>query len=156
MTEFEADLEKARSNKANHRVTFEEARTIFGDPFELAIADPDHSEGEQRASASRKLVGYWLSPRPRGCRTRFRSLAQDSPRRQRRANMSQDTESSGVRPEYDFSEGVRGKHYEAYRESTNVVLLDSDIARVFRDSASVNRALRLFLDLANKEAAAGK
>jgi hypothetical protein len=70
--------------------------------------------------------------------------------------MSQDTESSGVRPEYDFSEGVRGKHYEAYRESTNVVLLDSDIARVFRDSASVNRALRLFLDLANKEAAAGK
>jgi uncharacterized DUF497 family protein len=48
MTEFEADLEKARSNKANHRVTFEEARTIFGDPFELAIADPDHSEGEQR------------------------------------------------------------------------------------------------------------
>jgi hypothetical protein len=61
-----------------------------------------------------------------------------------------------MRPEYDFSEGVRGKHYEAYRESTNVVLLDSDIARVFRDSASVNRALRLLLDLANKEAAAGK
>jgi len=70
--------------------------------------------------------------------------------------MSQDTESSEMRPEYDFSEGVRGKHYEAYRESTNVVLLDSDIARVFRDSASVNRALRLLLDLANKEAAAGK
>jgi hypothetical protein len=70
--------------------------------------------------------------------------------------MSQDTESSEMRPEYDFSEGVRGKHYEAYRESTNVVLLDSDIARVFRDSASVNRALRLLLDLANKEAGARK
>ena len=70
--------------------------------------------------------------------------------------MNQDAESSEMRPEYDFSEGVRGKHYEAHRESTNVVLLDSDIARVFRDSASVNRALRLLLDLANKEAAAGK
>ena len=70
--------------------------------------------------------------------------------------MNQDAESSEMRPEYDFSEGVRGKHYEAYRESTNVVLLDSDIARVFRDSASVNRALRLLLDLANKEAAARK
>ena len=70
--------------------------------------------------------------------------------------MSQDTESSEMRPEYDFSEGVRGKHYEAYRESTNVQLLDSDIARVFRDSASVNRALRLLLDLASKEAAARK
>lgn len=70
--------------------------------------------------------------------------------------MSQDTESSEMRPEYDFSEGVRGEHYEAYRESTNVVFLDSDIARVFRDSASVNRALRLLLDLANKEAEARK
>ena len=70
--------------------------------------------------------------------------------------MSQDTESSEMRPEYDFSEGIRGKHYEAYCESTNVVLLDSDIARVFRDSASVNRALRLLLELANKEAAARK
>ncbi|WP_295396215.1 BrnT family toxin [uncultured Thiodictyon sp.] len=48
MTEFEWDPEKARANKANHRVTFEEARTIFGDPFELTITDPDHSEGEQR------------------------------------------------------------------------------------------------------------
>lgn len=65
--------------------------------------------------------------------------------------MSQDIESPELRPEYDFSGGVRGKHFEAYREGTNVVLLDSDIARVFRDSASVNRALRLLLDLATKE-----
>ena len=66
--------------------------------------------------------------------------------------MSQDTESAELRPEYDFSGGVRGKHFEAYREGTNVVLLEPDVARVFRDSASVNRALRLLLDLANKEA----
>ena len=70
--------------------------------------------------------------------------------------MSQDTESSAMRPEYDFSEGVRGKQCEAYREGTNVVLLDADIARVFRGSASVNRALRLLFHLANKEAAARK
>jgi hypothetical protein len=68
--------------------------------------------------------------------------------------MNQDTESSEMRPEYDFSQGVRGKHFEAYKENSNVVFLDSDIARVFRDSASVNRALRLLLDLANKEAGA--
>ncbi len=70
--------------------------------------------------------------------------------------MNQDIEASDMRPEYDFSGGVRGKHYEAYREGTNVVLLDADLARVFRDSTSVNRALRLLLDLANKEAAARK
>jgi hypothetical protein len=53
-----------------------------------------------------------------------------------------------MRPEYDFSHGVRGKYYEAYRAGTNVVLLDPDVAEAFTDSASVNRALRLLLQLA--------
>jgi hypothetical protein len=53
-----------------------------------------------------------------------------------------------IRPEYDFSHGVRGKHYEAYRAGTNVVLLDPDVAEAFTDSASVNQALRLLLQLA--------
>jgi hypothetical protein len=53
-----------------------------------------------------------------------------------------------MRPEYDFSHGVRGKHYEAYRAGTNVVLLDPDVAKAFADSASVNQALRLLLQLA--------
>ena len=58
-----------------------------------------------------------------------------------------------LRPEYDFSGGVRGKHYQAYRKGTNVVFLDPDVARVFKDSASVNRALRLLLKLAKEQAA---
>ena len=53
-----------------------------------------------------------------------------------------------MRPEYDFSHGVRGKHYEAYRAGTNVVFLDPDVAKAFADSASVNQALRLLLQLA--------
>lgn len=53
-----------------------------------------------------------------------------------------------MRPEYDFSQGVRGKHYAAYRAGTNVVFLDPDVARVFGDSASVNQVLRLLLRLA--------
>jgi hypothetical protein len=53
-----------------------------------------------------------------------------------------------IRPEYDFSHGVRGKHYEAYRAGTNVVLLDPDVAKAFADSESVNQALRLLLQLA--------
>ncbi len=53
-----------------------------------------------------------------------------------------------IRPEYDFSRGVRGKHYEAYRAGTNVVFLDPDVALAFADSASVNQALRLLLQLA--------
>jgi hypothetical protein len=53
-----------------------------------------------------------------------------------------------IRPEYDFSLGVRGKHYKAYRAGTNVVFLDPDVAQAFADSASVNQALRLLLQLA--------
>jgi hypothetical protein len=50
-----------------------------------------------------------------------------------------------MRAEYDFSDGVRGKYVRRYREGTNLVLLEPDLARVFRDSESVNAALRQFL-----------
>jgi hypothetical protein len=53
-----------------------------------------------------------------------------------------------MRREYDFSHGVRGKHYAPYRAGTNVAFLDPDVAEAFADSASVNRALRLLLQLA--------
>ncbi len=53
-----------------------------------------------------------------------------------------------MRREYDFSHGVRGKHYQAYRAGTNVVFLEPDVAGVFSDSVSVNQVLRLLLQLA--------
>jgi hypothetical protein len=55
-----------------------------------------------------------------------------------------------ILPEYDFSNGVRGKHHEAYKKGANVVFLEPDIAKVFKDSESVNRVLRLLLDLAKE------
>jgi len=64
-------------------------------------------------------------------------------------------ENDELRPEYDFSGGVRGKHYEAYRKGTNVVFLDPDVAQVFKDSASVNQALRLLLKLAKEQVSMG-
>ncbi len=54
-------------------------------------------------------------------------------------------EVSDLRPEYDFSGGVRGKHAARYAAGTNVILLDPDVARVFKDSASVNEVLRSLL-----------
>ena len=70
--------------------------------------------------------------------------------------MSQGTsrnDNDDLLPEYDFSKGVRGKHHEAYKAGTNVVFLEPDIARVFKDSAEVNRVLRLLLNLAKESAA---
>ena len=53
-------------------------------------------------------------------------------------------------PEYDFTQGVRGKHHEAYKSGTNVVFLEPDLAKIFTNSAQVNRVLRLLLNLAQE------
>lgn len=45
---FEWGDEKAKSNQAKHKVSFEEAQTVFNDPFCLIFADPDHSKKEAR------------------------------------------------------------------------------------------------------------
>jgi hypothetical protein len=59
-----------------------------------------------------------------------------------------------LRPEYDFSKmsgGVRGKYVERYRAGTNLVLLDPDIAKAFPTDASVNEALRLLLQISERQ-----
>ncbi len=55
-----------------------------------------------------------------------------------------------MRPEYDLRGGVHGKYYRQYQEGTNLVLLDSDVAAVFRDSESVNQALRVLIKAASQ------
>jgi hypothetical protein len=54
--------------------------------------------------------------------------------------------------EYDFSNAVRGKYCESYRQGTNVVLLDADVAEVFPSATAVNDALRLLVALADAKA----
>ncbi|MGK2859159.1 MAG: hypothetical protein ACSLFQ_18315 [Thermoanaerobaculia bacterium] len=50
-----------------------------------------------------------------------------------------------IREQTSAPGAVRGKYYERYREGTNVVLLEPDVAAAFHDSESVNAALRQFL-----------
>ncbi|MBI4551191.1 MAG: BrnT family toxin [Candidatus Latescibacteria bacterium] len=45
---FEWDPQKAQTNLSTHRVSFEEAMTVFYDPLSIAIADPLHSDQEDR------------------------------------------------------------------------------------------------------------
>jgi len=59
--EFEWDSKKAKRNLRKHKVSFEEAATVFGDPLSLTIEDPLHSENEERfviigESNKRRLV----------------------------------------------------------------------------------------------------
>jgi hypothetical protein len=55
-----------------------------------------------------------------------------------------------LRPEYDFdySKATRGKYYQRLiQEGSNAVILEPDVAEAFRDSVSVNEALRSLLDI---------
>ena len=45
---FEWDLKKADANLRKHGISFEEARTVFNDPFAVIFDDEDHSGSEAR------------------------------------------------------------------------------------------------------------
>ena len=53
-----------------------------------------------------------------------------------------------LRPEYDLAQlkgCVRGKYAARAKQGTNIILLAPDVAKVFRDDASVNEALRTLI-----------
>jgi hypothetical protein len=78
-----------------------------------------------------------------------------------------DTTDDEMLPEYDFTGGDRGKHYEAYRRGHTVtihqtdrpdivqyftledgaIMLDPDVREYFPDAETVNRALRTLISL---------
>ena len=59
--------------------------------------------------------------------------------------------SDELRPEYDLRNllkgGVRGKYAKRYRAGTNLVLLDPEVRKAFRNERAVNDALRLVIEL---------
>jgi hypothetical protein len=58
-----------------------------------------------------------------------------------------------LRPEYkrsDFKELVRGKYVEQLRASSNVVVVDPEVADLFPNSAAVNAALRSLAEIAKR------
>ena len=65
-----------------------------------------------------------------------------------------------LRPEYDIRQllqgGARGKYAKRYRAGTNLVLLDPDIRKAFRNEKAVNEALRLVLQLRKVGASGSK
>ncbi len=70
---FEWDEEKSKRNVRKHGVTFEEAKTVFNDPFAITIADPDHSAEEERyldigLSVKERVLVVWYTEREENIR----------------------------------------------------------------------------------------
>jgi len=57
-----------------------------------------------------------------------------------------------MREEYDFSTGVRGKYAKRFSKGTNLIVLDPDVAKVFKDSKDVNNVLRALAKIVIRKA----
>jgi hypothetical protein len=60
-----------------------------------------------------------------------------------------------MRPEYDFSEAVRGVTAARYAQGANIVVIDPEVLDVFPDGATVNEALRALAPVLRQERGAG-
>lgn len=82
-TTFEWDEDKSKLNVRKYGSSFEEAKTVFNDPFAITIGDPDHSDDESRyidigLSSKGRLLVVWYTDRNEkirliGCRKATRS-----------------------------------------------------------------------------------
>jgi len=111
---FEWHAAKAGVNLAKHGASFELAATAFLDPLSLTFPDLRH-------------VG-------RGGSDGYMKKA------------SVKRSADELLPEYDLSRlkgGIRGKYHAQAAAGTNLVLIEPELAEVFPDAESVNRALRL-------------
>jgi hypothetical protein len=68
--------------------------------------------------------------------------------RQRKTKLKQPVDE--LRPEYDFSQGVRGRHAARYAAGTNVVVLEPDVASAFPTANDVNEALRALAQIIHR------
>jgi hypothetical protein len=110
---FTWDPNKALRNVTKHGVDFREAATVLDDPLSTRFASS--APGPQPGVSRGSMKGVDRAREP------------------------------DMRPEYDFTSmkgGVRGKYVKRFREGTNVVLLDPEVAEAFPSEASVNEALR--------------
>jgi len=64
----------------------------------------------------------------------------------RRGNRDRDT----MRPEYDFSQAVRGVTAARYAQGTNIVAIDPEVLDVFPDGDAVNETLRALAPVMRK------
>ena len=150
---------KAHVNRRKHGVAFEEAASVFQDPAALTFNDPDHSDEESREMTiglSTKNPGaVSLALRAGGWNSDHKRQKGDTERKETicgRPQLRQERTSFGLNIVDNAQRGRPGQVLSAGRGGTNLVLVDPELAKVFPDAASVNRALRVLRDAAGATA----
>jgi hypothetical protein len=86
---------------------------------------------------------------------KFESSARGSPHGKNGDHMKpgkRNLKGDQMRAEYDFSKGVRGKYAKLFAKGTNIIVLDPDVAKVFKNSKEVNSILRTLTKIAVQKA----
>jgi len=156
--EFEWYANKATANLQKHGISFGEAATVFGDLLSVTFPDPNHSINESRfitigLSNTGKIIilSILIEVRASESLVLEKQLVRNRGFMKKDINQEMDDE---LRPEYDLAQlqgGVEGKYAELYRQGTNLVLLEPDVAKAFPTAQSVNEALRLLMKLAKSQ-----
>lgn len=147
---FEWDSRKSKRNLRKHRVSFEEATTAFRDPLSMTAPDLTHSSAEYRfvtfgLSSTGKLltISHTLSEENLFDSSPLDELQSKRERSMKKAKNSElDDWGKANYKRADLGELVRGKYAKLVRESTNVVMLDPQVAKAFPNDEAVNSALR--------------
>jgi uncharacterized DUF497 family protein len=152
--QFEWDLRKAAGNQIKHRVSFEDAATLFGDPLGRIVPDPRHSSEEDRfallgLSKERRLPAVMYVERGEAIRI---VSARRRPARSEgiMKKPSKAVAADEILPEYDFSRASRNKYASRYAEGSAVVVLEPDVAATFPTSGEANAALRALAAIIQK------
>jgi uncharacterized protein len=112
--EFEWSARKAAANLRKHRVSFEEAATVFGDPLGRIVPDPRHSLGEERfallgLSKERRLLSVMYAEREDVIRiisARLqRIMSKATMKKAKKSGSAKTVAADEILPEYDFSRG---------------------------------------------------
>jgi uncharacterized DUF497 family protein len=158
---FEWDKNKAKENIKKHGISFDEAKTVFNDPFLIGYPDLYYSEEERYILSENKILE--LSVVEKQLTMKGKIMKKDI------SNQTEDTDNDML-PEYDFKNmpgGVRGRFYrdlsKGYtviihnkdgttktrhvKPKDNAVILDPDVRKYFPDSEAVNNALRCLIPL---------
>jgi uncharacterized protein len=142
---FEWDPEKARSNERKHGVSFQEAATVFRDPYALHAYDGAHSWEEERfiiigMSAREHLLTVVYVER---VEMTFRIISARERLHAREETMKKKAaDDDPLDREIDFSNARRNPHFLSVVGPKYVRVLDEDLADLFPDNESVNAALR--------------
>lgn len=121
--------DNSKANVAKHKISFEEAISIFKDPFALTIFDVEHGDYEERwITLGMNMNGTILVV----CHTVNSSSENDihiriySARKATKRERMQYEEKNEMKKEYDFSKGTRGKFYDPHSELNLPIYLDDE------------------------------